>query len=80
MAYVSSEYLHIQVLMHGGQKRAEEEKECQEEQDKNARLEKDVSLFQKRKKIEDDVRPPVSYPFGGDRPPNIAQTLSGSSA
>ena len=37
----------------------------QEEQDKDARLDKDVSLFQRRKKIEDDVRLPVSYPLGG---------------
>jgi len=66
MAYVSSASLHIQVLTVGGQKLTEEEKECQEEQEKNARLEKDVSLFQKRKKIEDDVRPPVSYPLGAD--------------
>ena len=79
MAYVSSVYLHIQVLTHGGQKLAEEEKECQEEQDKNARLEKDVSLFQRRKKIEDDVRLPISYSPGADCPPNIAQTLSSAS-
>ena len=37
----------------------------QEEQDKDARLDKDVSLFQRRKKVEDDVRLPVSYPLGG---------------
>lgn len=47
------------MLMYGGQKLSEEEKERQEEQDKNARLDKDVSLFQKRKKIENDVRLPV---------------------
>jgi len=64
MAYVSSDLLHVQVLTHIGQKLAEEDKECQEEQEKNARLEKDVSLFQKRKKIEDDVHLPVSYPLG----------------
>jgi len=51
--------------MYGGQKLTEEEKECQEEQDKNARLDKDVSLFQKRKKIDDDVRPHAFYPSGG---------------
>lgn len=54
----------FKILMYGAQKLTEEEKECQEEQDKNARLDKDVSLFQKRKKIEDDVRLLVSYPLG----------------
>ena len=37
----------------------------QEEQDKDARLDKDMPLFQRRKMIEDDVRLPVSYPLGG---------------
>lgn len=66
MVYVSSVYFRIQVLTHGEQKLVEEEKECQEERDKNARLDKDVSLFQRRKKIEDDVRLPISYPLGAD--------------
>ena len=64
MAYVSSVHLPAQVLTDSGQRLAEEEKECQEEREKNARLEKDVSLFQKRKKIEDDVRLPVSIRLG----------------
>jgi len=55
----------FRILMYGGQKLTEEEKECQEEQDKNARLDKDVSLFQKRKKIDDDVRLHAFYPSGG---------------
>jgi hypothetical protein len=69
----------FKILIKYGQKLAEEERECQEEQDKNARLDKDVSLFQKRKKIEDDVRHPAFYPLGADWRLNKAQTLSDSS-